>query len=158
MCFGLINYYYYGQKSICFSETDCNNFVNELFKTYGTSKGYIYSNNSPQVFLQRDLESISNIIFSVASNKIGLTSTATGPASNIKGKRTNEYTNKEDENNINEPDIKKKKTNTGGRTNKIQPLKSRQTRRNKVSLNTNNNFTKSNKIQQLKSRQTRRKN
>jgi hypothetical protein len=158
MCFGLINYYYYGEKSICFSETDCKNFVNELFKTYGSSQGYIYSNNTPQVFLQRDLESISNIIFSVASNKIGLTSSATGPASNIKGKRTNEKPNKEDENNINESNIKKKKTNTGGRTNKIQPFKSRQSRRNKVSLNTNNNLTKSNKIQPYKSTQTRRKN
>jgi hypothetical protein len=83
LCFGFINFYYYGQKSICFNETYCNNFVSELLKTFGSSQGYIFLNNTPQIFLQRDLESISNVIYSVASNKIGLTTTATGPASNI---------------------------------------------------------------------------
>uniref|UniRef100_A0A6C0ID23 Uncharacterized protein n=1 Tax=viral metagenome TaxID=1070528 RepID=A0A6C0ID23_9ZZZZ len=147
MCFSLINYYYYGEKSICFSKTDCKNFASELFKTYGSNQGYIYSNNTPQVFLQRDLESISNTIFSVASNKIGLTNTATGPASNTRYKRTigtigvsnNQGTQKKMKISRGNKTKKQKKTTNGGRNN--------------------NNYTKSNKIQTSKSkeRETRRR-
>jgi hypothetical protein len=143
MCFGLINYSYYGEKSICFSKTECNKFVKQYLKT-NEKQGYIYLKKSSKDFLQYYLKSIINIIYSSASTTIGLTGTATGPALSVKrtidtiGVSNNQGTTKKTKiNGGNE--TKKKKTTNGGRNN--------------------NNYTKSNKIQTSKSREreTRRK-
>ena len=119
LCFGLINYSYYGSKSICFNTTYCNDFVGPYFGL-NLSQGYVNLNKTPKIFSQEGFKIISDSIYSVISTKLGLVSTATGvkPRNQTNKKRLLEF--------------KKTKTNKklkkGGKTRK-QFKRRKQTRK-----------------------------
>lgn len=98
LALSFVNYTYYGSKSICFNNDYCQEYSKILLNSYNPN-GYIYLNNSSEVFLKSDLKVISNSIYDNIANKIGVPNTARGVVSNLRSTTTRKKRQKQQINN-----------------------------------------------------------